>query len=268
MRTKTQTIASALWIFLALTATAALPVTDVGLIATNRGNSERDYLEQLLQEANQQTQILRLVEQIRRLDDYLERFGDPATIDKLDGLELLEELLTRAETNKRSEVILAELDGKEVFQPDPVYRPTSETIVLDGVEAEARHSERYKPEAAAQRSFSHYREVRSSVLERRNQVKAKIAQVLVRLRGARTSSEVQKLSVLMTGLQTELEAIDREMGFAASEAATRMFENEVQRQVEKKAAVENGRARLREGTRKDARTYRITWEPILFNSQK
>ena len=248
-------------------ASAGLPVTDSGLIATNKANATRDYAEQLLHEVNQQAQILRLAKQIQQLDNYLERFGNPATVAELKGLDQLEDLLRLPQSNRRSDDLISDLDGAEVFENESVYRSTPEEVVLDGETVGERDTQWYKPEAAANRSLEHYREVRSSVLQRREIIRAEIAQAMAQVRNAQTSSEVQKISVVMTGLKAELDAIDREMEFAASEATARMFQNEVQRKIERKAEVEASRAKLREGTRRDAETYRLVWPPVLFNFQ-
>ena len=250
----------------------AIIVTDPTLIALNRVNSERAYLEQLLQTVQEKTQVLRLVEQIRQLDNYLERYGNPADIKRLEGAELLQLFLNQQQISKTTGDITAQLEGREVFNPEPrqkpVYRETGDKVLVDGKAVAKRHAALYKPEAAAQRSIVHYREVRSSVFVRRKQLKGAVSRAMVQLKHAKTSSEVQKLSVLMTGLQTELQAIDREIAFAETEATTRMMQNEVQRRIEQKAKIENERARLRQATLNNARTFKIHWEPVLFNHTK
>ena len=54
-----------------------MPVIDVAAIASQRQADHLDYLEQLIHEGNQVKTIAQLVEQIRLIDSYLERFGDP-----------------------------------------------------------------------------------------------------------------------------------------------------------------------------------------------
>ena len=250
---------------LTLAVRGALPVTDAALIATNRANAEREHLEQLVQGANQTTQILHLVDQIRQLDTYLERFGDPGSIRDLEALEDLIGMLDSEELNLPEEDLLDDLEGSEVFAPDPVYQAPAEKITIGGSDVGDRNLDSYKPQAATGRSVGAYTETRTRVLARRQALRANLSSTLEQVRSADTASEVQKLSVLIDGLRAQLAATDRELEIAATEASMRMLQAELQNQVKRKALVETERARLREGARKDIEIYRIDFGPILFN---
>ena len=193
-------------------------------------------------------------------------------IKRLDGSAILELLLLQQQLSKTTRDILSGLEGKEVFQPHSgetsIYRKTDDKVQVDGKAVSSRDASHYKPEAAVRRSIEHYSSVRSSVLQRRQQLRSAVARAMAQLKQASTASEVQKLSVLITGLQTELQAVDREIGFAEAEARTRMMRNELQRQIERKARVENERARMRQATLNNARIFKIRWEPVLFNRNK
>ena len=137
-------------------------------------------------------------------------------------------------------------------------------IIVDGKAVAKRNAEVFTPEIAARRSLDHYREVRSSALQQRKRIKAEIETSLQQLRIASTSSEVAKLNTLIRALEAQLSANDREIQFAASEVLTRHLHNQVEEQIQAKARVQQQRATLKVGTKKDLRFYRLPSKPLFF----
>ena len=257
---------------LARASASGIPVVDAAHIAANKVAHSIDYIEQVLHEANQQTQILKEIEQIQQLyeqiqqlytqieqmDDYLERFGNPEEITDLAGLQNLLGELRKAIEGLDIEEKLPEITGEAMLGHDGegVFEAIGESFAVGG-EAVEREVERYKPEDAARETVAQYREKKTEVIERRDALKKEVAATTEQLRGATTDSEVKKLSGVLVGLQTELQAVDRELDIAAHDAAIRTLENDTQRQAESKATVEEDAKRFAEGNRRDVETYKI-----------
>lgn len=251
-----------------ITASAGgLPVVDVAAITAQRISAERDLLEQMLHEANQQTEILKLVEQIQQMDSYLARIGDPATIRKLQGFDELQRQLADLAALKITEVHMEDIEPDEVFRalPSGLTPKLEKDIVLDGKVVAARDAVSYAPEVAERRAQAEFRKVRVRVLERREKLRESISATSKQIQEATTTSEVQKLGLVLTGLQTELQAADRELEFAANDVQTGVLANATEREIARKAAVESGRAELRVSTEKEAANYRLFTTPIHFS---
>lgn len=264
---KTIAIILSSWLLLILTCNAALPVVDVAAITSQRIAAQRDYLEQVLHGLEQAEQTLKLIEEIKRLDTMLERHGDPAAIRDLEGIDQLYQQLKEVPVLRIPELKREDLQADEVFRPldANLYRKLEKEITLDGEAVANRDGKVYHPEVAERRSQDDYRKIRASVLTRRQEIRQAIAATMRQLQQAGTSSEVQKLSAVLTGLQTELQSVDNEMEFAASDVQARTLANATEREIFRKAAVETERVSLRVGTRKDAETYKLFTTPIRFS---
>ena len=251
---------------------SGIPVVDAAHIATNRVSHAVDYVQQVLHEANQQTQIAKQVEQITQLyeqidqlyeqiaqkDDYLERFGDPKAILDLAGFDQLLGELGKATEGLDIELKLPDITGEDFFGFDGsgIFQPIAPTITV-GKEEFDRDPERYKPNDAARATIEQYREKKADVVERRDQLRGEIAQTTGQLQAASTDSEVKKLTGVLLGQQTELQAIDRELDIARGDAEARALENANQAQAEAKARTEESARRFEEGNRADVQTYKL-----------
>ena len=120
-----------------------------------------------------------------------------------------------------------------------------------------RNAETYKPEDVTRETIAQYRAKKKEVIERRDALKNEVAATTTQLKGAATDSEVKKLTGVLLGLQTELQALDKEVDIAAEDAVVRDLENKNQRRTEAKAAQEENAQKFAEGNRKDAATYKI-----------
>ena len=249
-----------------------MPVVDAAHIASNRVSHAVDYVQQVLHEANQQTQIGKQIEQIKQLyeqidqlyqqieqiDDYLERFGDPKAILDLAGFDQLLGELKQVTGGLNIEDKLPDLSGEDFFgfTGDGIFQPIREEFEI-GEETFDRDPERYTPHEAARVTIEQYREKKTEVLERRDALRGEIAQTAEQLQSAETDSEVKKLSGVLLAQQTELQAIDRELDIARGDAEARVIENENQAQAEAKARAEESARRFEAGNRADVQTYRL-----------
>ena len=248
------------------------PVVDVVQIASNKISWATDLAQQVLQEANQQTQIANELEQIAQLyeqidqlttqiaqvDDYLDRFGDPESITELAGLDGLLDQLGEATDALDISERMGEITGAGIFEFDGggIFKEIGPDIAIDG-EVFARDAVRYKPEDAIKETVEQFREKKLEVIERRDLAREEIASTVEALKEATTDSEVKKLTGVLLGQQTELQAIGRELDIAASENAARELENASQRRAEAKARTEAEVRKFEVANRRDVATYQI-----------
>ncbi len=265
-------ILAMLWLPLHSLSASGIPVVDVAQIAANKVSWATDLAQQVLQEANQQTQIAKQLEQIQQLytqidqlttqieqvDDYLDRFGDPETILNLAGLTELQNQLGQATDHLDVAENLGIIDGVKMFTFDGqgVFEAIKPDISIDG-EVFAREAERYKPEDAVRETVDQFRAKKLEVIERRDVIKGEISNAVEAMRTATTDSEVKKLTGVLIGLQTELEAVDRELDIAANENAARALENENQQRLESKAQAEAHARRFEVGNARDVSMYQL-----------
>ena len=252
------TIATIVGLTLQFQALAGLAVVDVGLISTNLQNAKRDLIEQIFQEGNQQKMI-------GQIDTYLDILGDPSKVD-LELVNKILKLLNSVGVSLESEEIIRDLDENEIFanKEGTPYEPVQRDIVVDGEVVGQIDPTVFKAEVATQRTVQHYRDVRSEVLTRRSEIKSELNQVLLKLRAAKTDSEVQKLSIVAKALDTQLAAVDREVSFAANELMSRWVELQLEEKIQAKAQVQKDRAAARIATEKDLKFYRLPSSPALF----
>ena len=242
----------------------ALPVIDAASIASERLSAAKDNLEQILQEANQQTQIVHMLEQIEQIDTYLGRLGDPSAVSQLSGVE---ELITQLSLSRGAEGAAQSPPGdEEVFRSldSVVNRSPDKVMRLDRNQEAERDGRRYLPEVAERHVLESFRAVRLTAMKQRDSLRKSLAESLGQLRAAKTSSEVDKLNVVISGLQAELDAVDREMEGAWISAQALVMENATEREIQRKAAIELDRATLHAGAKKDAELYGLFTEPVKF----
>ena len=277
MRSTILTILFGTLTFIPIAAKAGgIPVIDAAHMATNQVSHTIDYVQQVLHEANQQTQITnqleqvtqlyeqidQLYEQIAQMDDYLERFGDPKSIVNLAGFNELLGELGQATDGLDIEGILPDITGEDFFGFDGsgIFQPIQPTITIGGEDFD-RDPERYKPNDATKETIAQYRAKKAEVIERRDALRGKIAETAEQLQSAETDSEVKKLTGILLGQQTELQAIDSELDIARGDAEARALENENQRQAEAKARAEESAKRFEAAGRADVETYKLDQSP-------
>lgn len=263
------TIATAflIWLTALGSSFAALPVVDVGLISTNLHNAKRDLLEQLLQGATQEQQLQQLLAQIRQTDDFLKRLGKLEDVEDLPGFRSeAEAFLKELEINLPSFEIIRDLDPDELFDKEEgsPYEAIKKDIVIDGAKVAEIDGEVVKPELAARRTIEHYQHVRSEVLKKRSFLKGELDLAMQQIRSATTSAEVQKLTAVINGLNTQLSATDSDLQFAANELTARYYQNRIEDDIRQKVYVQKDRAALKAGMRKHLDLFKLPSEPLIF----
>lgn len=246
-------------------AAGAVAVVDINLIRTNLANARRDLIEQILQGERQVMQYQQLVAQVRQIDLYLERFGDPASVE-LRALEEARRFLGRVLPGKASGEIFEAIDDTELFA-GPVaagHPPVSRQIRLDGRTLGELDPAGYRPELASRRALAHFDEVRDAVLLRRRELQAGLDSAMLELRAAATASEVAKLDIVIRSLESRLADTATDLLLAGSAVEVHRHRLENEERIAAKAAVEVGRALLEENTRRELRTLPLPNRPILF----
>ena len=84
------------------------------------------------------------------------------------------------------------------------------------------------------------------------------------IESATTTSEVQKLQMVLATLNVQYAATNSEIDLAATEASTRFFQNEVEARMQKQARLQDQRAAHIQAMRKNLQTFRLPNTPILF----
>jgi len=264
MKIKMTLAASLCWLSVASVGSGGtLPVVDVGLIKTNLLNAKRDFAEQLVHGKRALEQIQHLRSQIAQVDRYLDRFGDPKAVS-IETFNDAVRFLKDSGLMTTTQEILKDIRGEEVFRQGDASQPPSREILIDGRAVEQRRAEVFKPEVAAQRSFSNYGRVQESVLLRRETLKAELERNLEQVKRATTASEVQKLGIITRNLEAQISLNDRELQFAANEALIQVQRNQVDSQIRAKARVQDERARFRVAQKRNVQLYQFPSKPIPF----
>lgn len=258
------------WMLTYSTSTAALPVVDVGLIATSLHNAKKDLLEQLLQGDTQEDQLKQLHTQINQVDDFLARLGRLEDVKDLPGFNKdAEAFLKELERNLPSFEIIRDLDPEELFRAKSgsPYKPVDKNIIIGGEKAGEINGVAVKPELAARRAADHYERVRSEVLTKRSALKDELDASVRLIRDATTAAEVQKLTAIISAIQTQLAATDSDLRFASDELSARYFQNKIEEDIQQKVGVQTDRTALTTGMRKYLDLFKLPSKPALFKTR-
>lgn len=242
---------------------ATTPVIDLRAIVTELKSARQDLQQQLRQVSNQRQQILHQVEQLRQVDDYLERFGDPGSVD-LDTLKGLYQLVRSLPVSPSTKELEHILSGDYLFVEQEAYRQVTKDVIVDGQIVRARDTSVYKPELLARKSVEDYYDLKSEAGRQRDQIDSQLQQALGDLESATTDSEVQKIQITISTLSAQRAALTDEIALGASEASTRFIQNEVEARIARKARDQEQRANLETGMRQSMRLFRFPGKPTPF----
>ncbi|MBK1884417.1 hypothetical protein JIN85_18515 [Luteolibacter pohnpeiensis] len=235
------------------------------MIKTNLINAKRDLVEQILQGERQVMQYEQLVAQVRQIDQYLNRFGEPGAVS-LESIKDTVRFLHKLDPGKTTAEILGNVKAEDIFEAPvaPGYEKVASEIRVNGQVVGVRDPDVYTPEVASRLALAHYESVRNSVLEQRKELKSSLDSALIELRSATTASEVAKLDVVIRSLESQLASTGTDLQLAASAATLRMLENQTEERIEAKVAVENKREVLKVNTETELQVFRLPNRPLLF----
>lgn len=215
---------------------------------------------------NQVQQITRLQSQLEQLQQYNKAFGDPSRIVSVVGVNGLVTDLRHTPVGQTITDLQRIADGKATLTYDGngIYEQIGVTFKTPSGAEVAREAETYKPYEAVNRTTQNYTNVTADVLKRRQALKEQIALTTERLQSATTASEVQKLTGVLIGLQTDLNATDKELDQALSLSLVQDIENRnnVEKQVQ--ARREEQKAEMSEAFGNYRATFQLNTQPPVF----
>lgn len=252
-------------LFTAPAAQAVYPVQDISLIRTNILNARRDLAEQILQGTRQVQQIKALYERVQQAQTHLERLGDPRKVT-LETVEEALDFLKLLNLSLNSEGLTQDVRGAELFERGdaPLTGSIPRSIVINGEAVADTDASVFLAEAAAHRANQHYEKVRDTALENRARIKAAMSRTLQQVQHATTSSEVQKLGIVLRSLESQLAANDREIDFASSAQLAAYLRQQNEKDIAAKLTVQREREGLRVSTERDLRLYEISTKTVPF----
>jgi hypothetical protein len=188
---------------------------------------------------NQLEHINTLNSQLNEITTYVDRFGDPEALLEITGVDDVVGSLNQVGVGKTLDELRELSDGAQAFQytASGLYEEITQ-ISASGIEV-TRDPQNYQEFAAVQESSENFTRVQQDVMTRRTALKDAIAESTTALQASTTDAETQKLTGTLIAQSAELEAIDREMNFAAFQAILQDIDNRNDGSRQSEATAEN-----------------------------
>ncbi len=204
---------------------AQLIVEDVVSIAQEAIDSVVDLAEYIEMVNNQVQQINTMTQELQQVTAYVKAFGDPATLLEITGVSGLVADLQQSGVGQTIAELQELAQGAEALKANVNGLYSSiEDISLSGVKV-PRPEELYRKFAAVDRATNNYTAVYDDVSTRRKALKGEMVATTQKLQSSSTDAETQKLAGVVAGQGAELEALDREVQFATSQAVMQDISN-------------------------------------------
>lgn len=204
---------------------AQLIVEDVASIAQEAIDHVLDLSEYIEMVSNQVEQINTMTQQLQQVTAYVKAFGDPASLLEITGVSGLVADLQLSGVGQTIAELQGLAQGAEALKANVNGLYSSiEDISLSGVKV-PRPEDLYRKFAAVDRATDNYTAVYNDVSTRRKALKGEMAATTQKLQSSSTDAETQKLAGVVAGQSAELEALDREVQFATSQAVMQDISN-------------------------------------------
>lgn len=251
-------------------ARAQIPVTDVGNIVQDAANEVVNLAEYVEMVSNQVQQLNSMTQQLQQVTAYVKAFGDPSQILSLVGADELINSLNESGVGQTYAAVRDLSDGVQALTANGqgLYRQIGSSFELPSGTKLPRAVDLYRKFDAVSRASDNYSAVYDDALDRRKVLKGQIASTTQQLQASSTDAETQKLNGVIAGQAAQLEAIDREVAFAATQAAVQDVENRSDAEKQKQAHLEEQQAEFSEATSKYSTTFQLSAEAPSFNSTK
>lgn len=215
---------------------------------------------------NQVQQISQLTAQIQQLQQYNKEFGDPSQILHVTGVSAVTADLTQTPLGQTISALEKVSDGATALTYDAngLYHQIGATFNTPSGKAVRRTTADYKPFEAINNATANYSNVTANVLQRRQALKAAIAQTTAALQSATTASEAQKLTGVLIGQQAALAATDKEIDQAVSVSVEQDIENRNDREKQATAEREEQKAEMVESFGNFRTSFQLNTEPPKF----
>ena len=215
---------------------------------------------------NQVQQIQQLTDQLQQLQQYNKAFGDPSQILNVTGVSALTSDLTQTPLGQTISAVENASDGVAALTYDAngLYHQIGATFTTPSGNQIQRETADYKPYEAVNNATENYTNVTADVLQRRQALKDDIASTTEALQSATTSSEVQKLTGVLIGLNGALAATDKEIDQAAAVSVEQDIENRNDAQKQAVATQEEQKAEMVEAFDNYRTNFQLNTQPPLF----
>jgi hypothetical protein len=222
----------------ACNAKGQLVVEDPASIAQSAANQVVNLAKHVEMINNQIQQINTLNQQLSQISAYTKAFGDPSQIINVVGADSLTQSLNATGVGKTLEQLQGLADGARALQNsgNSLYSSIADTT-FSGINAQ-RADQSYRKFGAIDQAAQNFSAVYNDVFARRKALKVQMASTTQQLQSATTDAETQKLTGVLVGQAADLEAIDKEIGFAASQAGIQDIENRNDQERQTQAAAE------------------------------
>lgn len=204
---------------------AQLIVEDPISIAQDAIDSVVDLAEYVEMVNNQVQQINTMTQELQQVMAYVKAFGDPATLLEITGVSGLIADLQQSGVGQTIAELQELAQGAEALKAsvNGLYNAV-EDISFSGVKV-PRPEELYRKFAAVDRATDNYTAVYDDVSTRRRALKGEMVATTQKLQSSSTDAETQKLAGVVAGQGAELDALDREVQFATSQAVMQDISN-------------------------------------------
>jgi membrane-associated HD superfamily phosphohydrolase len=202
-------------------------------------------------------------QQLEQAKTELERLGDPGAIKTPAANQLLQSLglIGAGRTLVEIQMESTGTNGT-TFNANGLYRTPTEVLQTAGGTVVPRAVEEYRKFDAVAQSVKTLEDVMYDTEERRQSLRTQIQQALKSLQKATTVAEVQKLQGLLSALNAELGAVDRERDTALSRVVVQGIYNQTDAARQQQARREETEASVRQATEKLGTALKVDTSPI------
>ena len=253
--------------FVASNALCQIPVTDVGAIAQSAADQVSNLAKYVEMVNNQMQQITLLTNQLNQVTAYVEAIGDPSTLLSIVGADELIDSINRSGVGQTIGSLQQLANGVDAlrYNANGLYSSVGNTFTtFKGIQV-PRAADFYKKFSAIDKAAGNYADVYDDVFDRRQVLKGRIADTTRQLQSATTDAETQKLTGVLVGQGTQLQAIDKEIDFAATQAVVQEIENRNDKERQSQARAEEKLAEFNEAMESYSKTFTISTRPPVWS---
>lgn len=218
---------------------AQLVVEDVASIAQDAVNEVVNLAEYVDMVENQVQQIETLTQELQQTEAYVKAFGNPAQLTSITGADDLVSGFQQSGVGQTLATLQQTASGVESLKntANGLYQRIPD-ISLSGITV-PRDADNYKPFAAIENTTSNYAAVYDDVMQRKQALQSDMADTINRLQSSSTDAETQKLQGVIAGQAAQLQALDREISNATSQAVVQDISNRNNEQKQQQARDED-----------------------------
>jgi hypothetical protein len=215
---------------------------------------------------NQVQQISTLGSQLQQLEQYNAAFGDPSKVLQVTGVNGLVADIEHPPVGEPLLQIQLSANGTEALNNNGngLYHEVGVSFTTPSGQTVTRVADDYKPIAAIDTATQNYTNVYADVQQRRAALKTQIAATTEALQASTTDAETQKLQGVLTGLNAELAATDKEVDQALGQTLVQQAQNQNDQAKQAQARTEEQQAEFSESLQNYHDKFKLTTEAPSF----